>query len=156
MVQLKGEKTYEKHGFKIKFPKNWIIEEGKAGYNARFCKNHEMYQSTLTIRLHDISDADGEVTLDRYINENVDMIKKVEENTRNFSITEREFLKQPGKQLLYTNTDFMSNVIADNLVVMTIIDKIAILLIFSAETQYFDEDVKVAEEMIASFELEEK
>jgi len=153
VVFVKGEKTYEKHGFKIKYPKKWKIEEGK-GYNARFCKNHEMYESTLTIRLHDISGADGEVTLDSYIEENIDMIKKVDESAGNFSVTERKFLQQPGKQMVYTNTDFMSDVAAKNLVVLTQIknDNIVILLIFSAETQYFDEDVKIAEEMMETFE----
>ena len=150
---MKGEKTYKKHGFKIKYPKKWIIEEGKSGYNTRFCKNHEMYQSTLTIRLHDISDADGEVTLDQYVEENIVTISEVEESAKNFSVTDREFLKQPGKQIIYNFKDFMSEVAAKNLVVLTIIDKNAILLIFSAETQYFDEDVKIAEEMIKTFEL---
>jgi len=48
----------------------------------------------------------------------------------------------------------MSDVAAKNLVVLTQIknDNIVILLIFSAETQYFDEDVKIAEEMMETFE----
>ena len=150
---MKGEKTYEKHGFTIKYPKKWKIEEGKAGYKTRFCKDRGILQSTLTINLHDISNADGEVTLDRYIEENIDMIKKVEESAGNFSVTEREFLRQPGKQMIYTHSDFMTDIAAKNLVVLTIIDKNVILLIFSAETQYFEEDIKIAEEMIESFEL---
>ena len=150
---MKGEKTYEKSGFRINYPKKWKTKDVGAGYTAQFFTKRGMFESNLTVVLQDLSEEPSIPTLDKFAEDSVTSIKQFEEDAVDIQVNDRKILNVEGKEIIYAGTSFTSDMYLKHLIVLTLIKKRSIILNFSVEPEYFDDDVKIANEMIDSFEL---
>jgi len=150
---MKSEKTYEQSGFKIKYPKKWKVKDAGPGYTAQFFTKRGMFESNLTIVIQDLSKDPSVPTLDEFIKDSVASIKQFEEDAKDIQVTNRTILNTPSKEIIYEGTSFTSDMYLKHLIVLTLIGERSVILNFSVEPEFFDEDVKIAEEMIETFEL---
>ncbi|MHA1758140.1 MAG: PsbP-related protein, partial [Promethearchaeota archaeon] len=117
---MKGEKVYEKSGFRIKYPKKWKTKNVGAGYTAQFFNKRGMFETNLTVVIQDLSDAESIPTLDEYFEANINTLKQIEEDARDFQIRNRKVSNLEGKELIYSGTSFTSDVFLKHLIFFTL------------------------------------
>jgi len=151
--KIRMDKTYENQGFRIKYPKDWELKEKGEGYKVHISKKREGLDSTLLVIIRDISELNLKNPLEDYTKMSIENLKNMSQDFSNLKITDKEFQYQPGKHINYTETDKATNLPTKILTVLTILGKLAIVMLFGCLVEHYKEDGKLAEEMIDTFEL---
>lgn len=152
---IKDFLTYESptHGIRIKYPKDWTMQEGFMGTVVVFLSPKadasDVFQENLSVGVEDLSGVS--ITLDEYTELTIDQI---EQFITDFNVVESgktTLANNSAYKIVYTGSQAQYSI--KWMQIWTIKGYKAYLITYTAETNNYSDFLEIVEAMISSFEF---
>jgi len=147
--------TYENptHGIRIKYPKDWTMQEGFMGTVVVFLSPKadasDVFQENLNVGVEDLSGVS--ITLDEYTELTIDQMGQFITDFTVIESGKTTLAGNPAYKIVYTGSQAQYSI--KWMQIWAIKDDKAYLITYTAETDSFSDFLEIVEAMISSFEF---
>ena len=142
---------YENYGYRIKFPKEWVVKDQGIDVDVIFMEPTPPFASNLNVVTQKFAEGEIDFTVDQLLEAAIDEMKKVVPEASNFKTKSRKFLNSDGREMRFTGKEGKFDL--KLLTALTIEGNNTRIITYTADSKKFEDNLDAVNEMINSLEL---